>query len=350
MLSNSIALIIGAAYFGVEAYRTNGRMGRIVLGSLSALFILAGVFLAPITAAFPKVGTFIAGTFDDPSSWFILLLGLFFVLRPFWQAKAVVAPRAGIIESVPYDDTDLQDKMDSNTEILAAFARDAQAFSATLTANEKLNRAIIDDYQRMSGLELRFSDMIDKHKEAIQAQFETVRSNLGAIQDQINDVARSADKLESGIKEQHDSFAESVYAIYARERINALATEIEYDAEQLYYRLNAGEKYDGANWQQWENVHSHWQKKLQEWIDASRWYAKNVQGRILTVEDREYDGSWTVKDAQFPTADSVRRFKRHRIIQSHWASVKSDVDGGVIRVAFHGGTEKEMHNGQYHNP
>ena len=87
MLSNTIALIAVAALFGIEAWKANGGPARVVLTLLAVMFALSGLLLKPLTDAMPRLGQLVADTFAQPAAWFVLLMGLFFVVRPLWTPK-----------------------------------------------------------------------------------------------------------------------------------------------------------------------------------------------------------------------------------------------------------------------
>jgi hypothetical protein len=214
-------------------------------------------------------------------------------------------------------------------------------------------KAVIQDYQTVLGNQARAEDETAKASKAITEQVASFMSDLSTRIDELSrdllEVRRGCATLQEKIDENEKSVRESLYAVFARERLNDLARDIEYDAALLYDRLKSGENYTALDWDQWVNVHHHWERSLKEWVDTARWYTKDVKKRVMTVEDKEYDeGDWTVRDAQFPNADAVRRFKRHRIIQSHWVMVRDDADAGARNVAFHGQREKEQHGGKFH--
>lgn len=89
MLNNAIALIAVAALFGVEAIKVKERLPRIIFAAIAVFFTLWAVLVEQIADAWPKVGAFVTDTFEQPVSWFILAVALFFVLRPFWLRGAV---------------------------------------------------------------------------------------------------------------------------------------------------------------------------------------------------------------------------------------------------------------------
>jgi hypothetical protein len=59
-----------------------------VLTLFAVAFALSGILLKSLAAAIPKLGQLIAETFSQPAAWFVLLMGLFFVIRPIWSSKS----------------------------------------------------------------------------------------------------------------------------------------------------------------------------------------------------------------------------------------------------------------------
>lgn len=214
---------------------------------------------------------------------------------------------------------------------------DNPKLSAQVEELSKKVKAVIQDYQTVLG---RFAQVDDRFR-AADVKMNTVEIDFA-------DVRRGCAKLEEKVENNEKYVRESFYAIFARERMSELAREIESDADDLYLRLKSGENYTAQEWDQWVNVHHHWERTIKEWMDTARWYAKDVKNRVMNIDDREYDAQFGVLDSQFPNADAVRRFKRHRIIQSHWGDVRDDAKNGALKVAFHGGTEKEQHGGLFH--
>jgi hypothetical protein len=214
-------------------------------------------------------------------------------------------------------------------------------FKDELQEFQQRQKTIIEDYQTVSAKQIHSEERDTALEVYINKQGEELSSGL-------EDVRRGCAKLEEQMKKNDECLRESLHAVHAREQLNEMTREIEFDASQLYDRLKAGEHYTPQDWDHWTNIEHHWERTLKRWIDTSRWYSKAVKERILTVDDNEYDDDWSVLDKQFPTADAVRRFKRHRIIQRHWETVRGDVERGVVLVAFCGGTEREQHGGAYH--
>ena len=101
MLANSIALIAVASLFGIEGYKVKDTVPRRVLAAFALLFTVGALFLGPIVNQAPLIGTFLTSIFGNPLAWFVLMMGLFFVLRPTWHGaqllkqELVEAPHEG---------------------------------------------------------------------------------------------------------------------------------------------------------------------------------------------------------------------------------------------------------------
>ncbi len=209
----------------------------------------------------------------------------------------------------------------------------------------RLVRAVIDDYQRMSGLEARFEEGQSRLQTALAPiialpqMAESLRSDLIVVQ-------RDLEKMEEVQRGERDRRLGSLYALGARERLANLQDQIEHDASSLYDGLKSGETYDQSRWEQWETTHSRWQTSLNEWLDTATWYALAVKERTLTVDENKYGLDWSVLENQFPNAEAVRRFRKFRIIHQQWEQVIPNVIGGLNGVAFNGLTDLEARSGR----
>jgi hypothetical protein len=228
------------------------------------------------------------------------------------------------------------------------------ALTKGLKAVEEKQKVIIQDYQNVLGKLAQIEEGFAKHKAHISevnaAQDKARLDAVGSLSSDITEIRRACAGLEETVKKNDQFLRQSLYAVFARERLKELSAAIERDANDLYLRLKSGEVYTAEEWDQWTNVEHHWERTVKEWVDTARWYAKDVKKVVLTVDDKEYDDPWSVRDNQFPSADAVRRFKRHRIIHAHWLNMKDAVEAGLLNVAFHGQTEEEQHGGKFHNP
>jgi hypothetical protein len=96
-----------ASLFGIEAFRLQERVPKIVFAALAVVFALSAVLVNPIAEFAPGAAALVTITFDQPSSWLVLFTALFFILRPFWTTAPPVVLEAGAL-APPYDDTDIR--------------------------------------------------------------------------------------------------------------------------------------------------------------------------------------------------------------------------------------------------
>lgn len=171
---------------------------------------------------------------------------------------------------------------------------------------------------------------------AIDAKLEDVRVDSAVNQ-------RDLQKLAEEVKRQNDRTLGSLHAVFAREQLAFYDDAIGSDARDLYDSFRNGDRYDHARWQTWESVHTHWESMLTGWLNTAKWYVRDLEVQITTVDESEYrSAQWTVSDHQFPNSEAVRLFKRHRMIHGKWENLRKTVNDKVHQVAFEGMTEHDV--------
>lgn len=160
-------------------------------------------------------------------------------------------------------------------------------------------------------------------------------------------VKREFEGVAARIEDEKTRNRGSFYALQSREILADLQSEIEADAALLYDRLKAGERYDRVAWERWENVHGVWWRKLNAWLEHGKWYAEDLIKKVIEFPDSAYRDEWTVTEEQFPDAEAVRQFKRHRIIHSQWQESIEKVREGTSCVAFIGMSDTEVRRGKH---
>lgn len=88
MLANQIALATLAAMLGSEASRAK-RPWNYVLWMLAILVLIVALGLQLLNVWVPRLGALVTSIFGSPVAWFVLFIGLFLVLRPFWAKPKV---------------------------------------------------------------------------------------------------------------------------------------------------------------------------------------------------------------------------------------------------------------------
>lgn len=258
-----------------------------------------------------------------------LALALWRYARPIKASPADVVTAAADAEVEIGRRLDVHERLlESQVEKRFELERSLAKLSGEVTDLTEIKKAIVSDYQRMSGLESRLTDALDSLKGAVRSDLETMKKNVH--------------HLEATINEHHKQTLLSFHALNVRERLQKLGDEISCDASYLHDRIAAGERLDAKDWDKWDNVHHHWSSAVTDWGKLSQWFAHDVSARLFDVSEDEYGMPFGVQDAQFPTADANRRYKRHRIIHAHWEHVREDVMSGLQQVIFHGMSEREV--------
>jgi hypothetical protein len=302
MLSNSIALIAVAALFGVEAYKAKERLPRVVLTILAVVFALWSLLVEQVAEASPRVGAFVTSVFAEPSSWFVLFMAVFFVIRPFWQPKAHPASPVTL------------DQLAANG-VLAE-------------VQHRLGK--IEALPELDHTSAQYDDTGLRH------DLERAEARIGA----------EVERIEALTKKLDARVGLSFYALRTREALEQISADIETDAEILYARLADGETYDIEAWGKWENVHYHWLGLIRAWIEHGKWYYGDLTTAVLDVPDHKYSGENSVSDNQLPNAEAVRVFKKFRIIHAQWQAVKDKVRENLYYVAYHGMSDVEVRHGE----
>lgn len=290
---NSIALFAIAAMFGVEAWKAEGRLPRLVLTASAVIFALAGMFLDPLTDALPKVGTFVSSVFSSPSAWFTLAVALFFVIRPYWTVKSNWSLS-------PDDKNDDQPLLD-------------------FTPLDQLRAELLTLSSKLETFEHHINDRFEVH-------IKEIALNAGNIAG-----------LKSESKKKFISLDYAMSAIGHREAMLRWSTEIEEVAAGLDIGACGGSLKDYAAWSAWENRHSHWEGLLDMWLIFASPYWKDLRQAVTKAPEYIYDNSkWSFGDNDFKDSNAVRKYKTFRITHINWEDVKDKVHAAVRQVAFEG--------------
>ena len=316
MLGESIALIIGASYFGVEAYKVWGErpIARWILSGLCLAFLLAGAFLYPISTAVPEIGTFVSGVFDDPSSWFLLLMGLFFVLRPFWQPKP-------------------QNRKPIADQPLASDGRTLIDRFNKIDANVRgLTDSVEDFDRRVAGT----SKFVSEHAQQLDAKLSKIRAGITATERKISQVSNHLDRVDNYFRQQVIWLYYAIAAIGHRERLYRLGAQIEEQAQTLCTPTDEAATFDADQWEAWKRKEEAWRDTLEQWCGLAQFYKGDLREIVFSTPAAYYKSSWSIKDEQFPNSTAVYEYKTFRILLKNWRDVEGEVHAVVYGIAFDG--------------
>lgn len=280
-----------------------------------------------------------------------------------WWAWIVVAQSGFVYALFEYVRRRLPDEAWSVIPQASNASYDDSAISSRVAELERIKRAIIDDYQRMLGLKAQVGDQFDQLKRSMQDEFESIRMASQVIERKANEAvgivekleqvrvdgainARDIEKIAGTVKDHRQRAQEAFHALSVLATMPLLESDIAQNVSDLTDRLSRGKVYDTQNWQQWENVHSHWRGKLDEWLALGAWYAVAVKERVNSIDDDKYRLSLAIPEASFPDAEAVRRFKKFVITQAQWEDIREEVKKGLRQVAYVGLSPLEVRRGR----
>ncbi|WP_118857122.1 CvpA family protein [Sphingomonas mesophila] len=222
-----------------------------------------------------------------------------------------------------------------------------------------LKKQIVEDYQRMSGLEVRTSDQIDQLKIEIRRREETIGSNIGALQDrivqidatyagEIAELKRALDKhnreniahhsLNSdALRTRFDAVYRALGAMYHRERLLSLEQLLEDEATELAAPTQNLTTYDREQWGIWEAKERGWRRTLETWCDLANNYSPGIRDKVIAVSDDHYFQKGQATVDQFPDAEAYIAYKRFCALWKNWKNWQLEALRAVHQVAFNGG-------------
>lgn len=229
--------------------------------------------------------------------------------------------------------------------VLATDLYDDTELKERVSELEKIKRAIIDDYQRMCGMEIRYDEAHAKLSTKLEL-LANVPEKVEAVRVSSEITAKAIEELFIKVANRHERVQASFHALEVREQLPVIEAEIMQHADRLIERLRSGEAYNRKKWDEWELIHADWRQKLDEWFEIGTWYGLAVKERVNTFDDKKYATPLVIPDISFPDAEAVRRFKKFLIIYDQWQEIVPEVKRGVDQVAFAGLTEREVRNGR----
>lgn len=121
-LTIQLFFFAAALTVALEAYKAQG-IARIVLWASCAIFGVVGFAWSSITEGLPALTTWFGSLVSSPTTWFIVVVSLYFVLRRYWS---VSPPEIGVQHEVPqpYDDADIKRKLEKLEAIQGTCIRD----------------------------------------------------------------------------------------------------------------------------------------------------------------------------------------------------------------------------------
>jgi hypothetical protein len=328
-------LLLGSAVpVAVEAYKAKPP-GFYVLWAITALLVVAGL-VAPMLVSKP-VAAALYEMATNPGTWFVLAVGLFFVMRPFWQTKSSPPSAPVTLDQLAANGVlvqvgRLREQLDALSGLdpasMDALRRDVGELSTRIKNTEAVvgakvaslskkveeyqatHKTVIDDYQRMLAMEGR----LDEAKEA-RAKIE---KTFGMI---------------------YISFQ----ALLARERVQRFTEAIMREGEFLTSRVNAREPVKGEHWQEWRAHKTTYESAMRHWMDIARsWHPKMEEWINALHPAMLTDGRWAGIDDQFEGSNAVIEYQTFAIQFENWKRFEGNILSAIHAAAFGGPNAEKL--------
>lgn len=326
MLGNSIALVTLAVMLASEGKRAAPpwRYGLFTLATVVALIALA---LKPIANELPGVGLTLNAIFGNPLAWFVLFMGMFFVLRPFW------VPKQSDRGALPIQGgSDLRERVSHLEETrpdyghVAPLEHSLDALKSRLDHldgwKEQLGRLLVET----NGLLTERSKLLEEKTDGTDARLEREVQRLTASQSLSSDWQR----------QQVASLYDALGAILHREQLRDMGNLLEAGAKELSAPTELGTHLDQEQWEEWQANERAWRSTLVQWCDLASCYARDIKERVLTLSDDHYLQTGVAEGAQFPRPEAFIAYKAFWGRLKNWRNWRGEADRAVHQVAFSG--------------
>lgn len=346
MLGNTIALLTLALMLASEGKRTEGiwRPGLYTLAVIVGLIALA---LEPIARELPAVGTTLSAIFGNPLAWFVLLMGLFFVLRPFWAKRppelsdgdrAVYAATLTVAEQAKEHGAEL---VGQAAQLREAFDAHRKKVVERLDALEAKDKAIIQDYQRMLGLEVTIEEGLAKLDGKLTLINATYAGEVAGLKERIENLGEllglrikqagaSFDSLSAGLRQRFDNVDDAFLAISHLEWTRRLGAELVERADAL---ASDADKVDSnATWEEWADAEDVWRTDLDQLLMIAETYLPGTTDKVRSTEGYE-NAHWEPHNPSF-NGGQVRRFQDFVIRAESLKKHREKIEKAIYRRAF----------------
>jgi hypothetical protein len=195
---------------------------------------------------------------------------------------------------------------------------------------EGMKRAIIDDYQRMNGVEIRLTDALDALKVGIRAQSKVFEDR--SLIDEVN--------LKE-FKQEASRFNAQIFlafqAIRAREAEQFYAAIIEQEGDYLQKKIVNGEPFQGDDWADWEVHQSKLESAMGRWLElADGWHPKVRSWINEVVPESLTSPEWGEIDDLFQRHGQAIMYKTQVAKFNNWLRLRNHVATAIYMAAFGG--------------
>jgi hypothetical protein len=313
-----------AAAMAVKAFETTG-LSRVFFWAAFGICAVAGIFARSISATWPGTSAAMGALGSSPVTWFLVFVGALIILRKPWASQRTST-----------EGTASSDKGLEATRIDIRLSE----LEARHAAVEEKNKAIIQDYQRMLGLESTFDERLARLTDRVEGLKDGLSETI------IQSAGQNAGEFES-LKGQIQNIYDALGAIYHRERLSYLNLLLEKGADEPAAPTREGSSYNEEQWERWQANERAWRGTLEQWCSLAAAYVPDIEAKVLTTTNEHYQQKGTAEVQQFPDAEAYILYKTFCGLQKNWQNWQEDVRRAVHQAAFNSPGRKPVAGAGY---
>ena len=305
-----------AVTVALEAYKAIAP-ARYVLWAGTLLFVLIAFLWVRLSEAIPRLQTAMAEVTTNPTTWFVLAVAIYFVVRPYWKGE--VQP---IISHTfaPYDDHELQNSIDG--------------------VDQKL-KDLKDEFNHEVDRIKRHDDALEKAIEHTNERCESLANSITAEAGERADLTKPfADRLDEqrdwikGLERDIEGHKWSLLAIFHREQLLRLAEKISDLGSVVGLENDSDKQFDAEQFKLSEKKFHYWLSLVGQWSRYASFYMENEPDEVIKrLSAQELHENWGVKSDQFPD-DGIVKYKTFRIYLRNWSHLRDTIHEKVHLQAF----------------
>ena len=306
-----------AVTVALEAYKATAP-ARYVLWAGTAIFGFIGFLWTRLSEAMPTLQAAMAELAASSTTWFVLIVALYFALRPYWKDE--VQP---IISNTfaPYDDGELRNSVDR--------------------VNEKLEGLRGLFHREVEGIDDRYEVALQKVIKHTIERFEALTTSIAA---EAGERSGMTEPLVKRLDEQRDwikglerdieGHKWSLLAIFHREQMLRLAEKISELGSVVGLENDSDKQFDAEQFKLWEKKFDYWISLVGQWSRYASFYMEDEPDEtVKRLSAQELHENWVVTSDQFPD-DGIVKYKTFRIYLRNWSHLRDAIHEKVHLQAF----------------
>ncbi|MEA3064300.1 MAG: hypothetical protein QOJ27_739 [Sphingomonadales bacterium] len=283
---------------------------------------------------FPTLGRLlgVSGSLLPWWGWLLVVQGVF-VYALFEYVRRAVAPTA---------DPSSGDEAASTEVLILAL----KAKLNSLSENQKAFSEFEEKAMKNVGVANDISRLLSDRIEQIDSKVSKGHQHFGEVEGKMLEAVKRLEAQQSVseqfMRRQVASLRQALTAIFHREQLQTLATEVEARAAELITPTTHGACYEDADqWEAWIEKFFAWRGVVQQWVDIAEAYSPHTDIQVFDVHPDQLQEKGVAKVDQFPDPEAFIAYKGFWILLKQWRERREQVEQAVQQAAFEGATTEE---------